>query len=125
MEVPTILIMVGLVSYALPNFYPADPQCKFLAQALQWYWMNLSYSGEKALKDADIDVKSVELEDNSLLIRLNRADQQQYSKSIVKDLLGDDYVVAINLAQTTPEWLTSIEAHPMKLGLTFPVGTSG
>ena len=95
-------------------------QCKYLAQALQW--LDESVLQRQTLKDADIDVKSVELEDNSLLIRLNRADQQQYSKSIVKDLLGDDYVVAINLAQTTPEWLTSIGAHPMKLGLDLSGG---
>ena len=31
--------------------------------------------------------------------------------------LGDDYVVALNLAPTTPEWLRKIGANPMKLGL--------
>ena len=31
--------------------------------------------------------------------------------------LGDDYVVALNLAPTTPEWLQKIGAKPMKLGL--------
>ena len=119
-----ILIIVGLgFLYALPNFYPADPAVQISGSSSAMVLdETVKQRAEKTLKDADIDVKSIELEDDSLLIRLNRLDQQQYSKSIVKDLLGDDYVVAINLAQSTPDWLTSLGAHPMKLGLDLSGG---
>jgi len=44
------------------------------------------------------------------------------AKDIVRRALGDDYVVALNLAQTTPDWLRSLGASPMKLGLDLSGG---
>lgn len=119
-----ILVIVGLgFLYALPNLYPADPAVQVTgASSSRVMDESIQRRAEKALTVADIDVKSVELDDNALLIRLNRADQQQLSKSLIKDALGDDYIVAINLAQTTPGWLTSIGAYPMKLGLDLSGG---
>ncbi|SQA97103.1 preprotein translocase subunit SecD [Cedecea neteri] len=32
-------------------------------------------------------------------------------------VLGDNYVVALNLAPATPRWMSTIGANPMKLGL--------
>jgi len=39
------------------------------------------------------------------------------SKAVLSDALGDKYVTALNLAPTTPDWLTNLGAGPMKLGL--------
>jgi len=41
---------------------------------------------------------------------------------VVKAELGDGYVVALNLAPTTPDWLRNIGAQPMKLGLDLSGG---
>lgn len=119
-----ILVIVGLgFFYALPNLYPADPAVQVTgASSSRVMDERVQQRAERALAAANVDVKSVELDDNALLIRLNRADQQQLSKSLIKESLGDDYVVAINLAQTTPDWLTSIGAYPMKLGLDLSGG---
>ncbi|WP_299731008.1 protein translocase subunit SecD [uncultured Endozoicomonas sp.] len=119
-----ILVVVGLgFIYALPNLYPADPAVQVSgASSSKVMDERVQRRVEQALSAADVDIKSVELDDGSLLVRLNHADQQQLSKSLVKEALGDDYVVAINLAQTTPEWLTSIGAYPMKLGLDLSGG---
>nr|MDT0253623.1 protein translocase subunit SecD [Endozoicomonas sp.] len=119
-----ILVIVGLgFLYALPNLYPADPAVQVTgASSSRVMDARVQQRAEKALTIANIDVKSVELDDNALLIRLKRADQQQLSKSLIKDALGDDFIVAINLAQTTPGWLTSIGAYPMKLGLDLSGG---
>ena len=119
-----ILVIIGLgFIYALPNLYTADPAVQ-VSGASSSEVMNETVlkRAESALKKADVDIKALELTDDSILIRLNRADQQQLSKSLVKEALGDDYIVAINLAQTTPEWLTSIGANPMKLGLDLSGG---
>ncbi len=119
-----ILVIVGLgFFYALPNLYPADPAVQVTgASSSRVMDERVQQRAERALAAANVDVKSVELDDNALLIRLNRADQQQLSKSLIKESLGDDYIVAINLAQTTPDWLTSIGAYPMKLGLDLSGG---
>ncbi len=119
-----ILVVVGLgVIYALPNLYPADPAVQVTGvSSSERMSASVLRRAETVLNKAGIDIKESELSDNSLLIRLNRADQQQLSKSLIKDSLGDDYVVAINLAQTTPDWLTSIGAYPMKLGLDLSGG---
>ena len=119
-----ILFIVGIgFIYALPNLYPADPAVQVTgASSSRVLDEHLVEQVEQVLGAANVDVKSVELNNNALLVRLNRADQQQLSKSLVNEALGDDYIVAINLAQTTPGWLTSIGAYPMKLGLDLSGG---
>ena len=55
-------------------------------------------------------------------MRLGKQDDQLPAKELVRKLLGDDYVVALNLAPTTPQWLRSLGAGPMKLGLDLSGG---
>ncbi len=119
-----ILFIVGIgFIYALPNLYPADPAVQITgASSSRVMDEQVAEQVEQVLAAADVDVKSFELDDNALLVRLSRADQQQLSKSLINEALGDDYIVAINLAQTTPSWLASIGAHPMKLGLDLSGG---
>ena len=119
-----ILIIVGIgFIYALPNLYPADPAVQVTgASSSRVLDERVARQVEQVLGTANVDVKSVELDDNALLVRLNRADQQQLSKSLINEALGSDYIVAINLAQTTPGWLTAIGAYPMKLGLDLSGG---
>ena len=52
-----------------------------------------------------------------MLIRLDNADDQIKARDRIAELLGSDYVVALNLAESTPEWLQSLSASPMTLGL--------
>ena len=117
-----IIVSIGFI-YALPNLYPADPAVQVTgASSSRVIDERVAEQVEQALAAANVDIKSVEFDDNALLIRLNRADQQQLAKSLINEALGDDYIVAINLAQTTPGWLTSIGAYPMKLGLDLSGG---
>lgn len=39
------------------------------------------------------------------------------AREVLVDVLGDKYVVALNLAPAIPRWLAAIHAEPMKLGL--------
>ena len=78
----------------------------------------------KALTDDGIVVKGASLAQNGKtgLLRLAKKDDQLPAKDVVRKALGDDFVVALNLAQTTPQWLRSLGAHPMKLGLDLSGG---
>ena len=118
-----LMVVAWGIIYALPNFYPADPAVQVTGvSASNKVTESVLKRTEKALMKAGVHIKASEKNDGSLLIRLNQADQQQLAKSLIKDALGDDYVVALNLAPTTPEWLTSIGAYPMKLGLDLSGG---
>jgi preprotein translocase subunit SecD len=72
---------------------------------------------ETALQEADIEYKGAELEGDKLLIRLTSNDSQLKAKEILTQTLLGDYIIALNLAPTTPEWLASLGAEPMNLGL--------
>jgi preprotein translocase subunit SecD len=61
-------------------------------------------------------------EGKNALLRLLEKDQQLAAKDVVRKVLGDDYVVALNLAPTTPQWLRALGASPMKLGLDLSGG---
>jgi preprotein translocase subunit SecD len=56
------------------------------------------------------------------LIRLRQRDDQLSAQRAVHRILGDGFVVALNLAPTTPVWLSDLGAQPMKLGLDLSGG---
>ena len=62
------------------------------------------------MREAGIQVKSTELTQRAGLLRLLEQEDQLPGKEVVRRALGDDYVVALNLAETTPGWLRSIGA---------------
>ena len=117
-----ILVCIGFI-YALPNLYPPDPavQISGASSALQMDERVLK-SALSALDEAEIDYLRGEITDSAVLVRLQSQDQQLKAKSIIKRTLGDEFVVALNLAATTPEWLSSVGASPMKLGLDLSGG---
>ncbi|MGY2339233.1 protein translocase subunit SecD [Pseudomonas sp. SDO5532_S415] len=118
------VLAIGLI-YSAPNLYPDDPaiQVSGASTALQVNQADLDRVSA-ALKEAGINVKAATLAAGGKggLIRLVKAEDQLPAKDVVRKALGDDYVVALNLAQTTPQWLRSLAAHPMKLGLDLSGG---
>lgn len=118
------VLALGLI-YAMPNLYPDDPaiQISGASSTLEIQQPDLDRI-EQALAAANLPTKGTELGANgrSGLVRLvNRADQLK-AQDVVRDALGRDYVVAQNLAPTTPEWLSNIGAGPMTLGLDLSGG---
>ena len=119
-----ILVVLGIgFIYSAPNLYPDDPavQVTGTSTALKVEQADIARA-EQALKDAGIAVKGSSLGDKGALLRLTRQEDQLPAKDVVRRALGDDYVVALNLAQTTPDWLRSLGASPMKLGLDLSGG---
>ena len=111
--------------YAMPNLYAPDP-------ALQIGGVSGSQSiseamlvrAEAALEADGIGFFGQEVQDGgkTALLRLKDRDAQLRAQSVVSRALGDDFIVALNLAPTTPEWLLKGRAQPMKLGLDLSGG---
>ena len=115
-----LIVLIALVSiiYSLPNLYPDEP-------ALQVSGANAGITTDKSvleraeagLKAAGIPFHGSEVQAKGVLLRVETPDAQLKAQDVLKRALGDSYVVALNLAPTTPSWLLAIGAKPMKLGL--------
>ncbi|GGJ92548.1 protein translocase subunit SecD [Pseudomonas matsuisoli] len=116
------VLAIGLV-YSAPNLYPNDPAIQISgSSSATRIEQGLVDRAAQALRDAGIQVKSGELGESSGLIRLTALGDQLPAKDVVTKALGDGYVVALNLAPTTPGWLRALHATPMKLGLDLSGG---
>lgn len=116
------VLTVGLI-YSAPNLYPDDPaiQISGTSTALKIQQPDVDRA-LLALKEAGIEVKSSSISERGGLFRLTKLADQLPAKDAIRRALGDDYVVALNLAPTTPQWLRSLGATPMKLGLDLSGG---
>ncbi len=110
-------VVIGLV-YTLPNFYGEVPavQVSPLRSNLKPD-AALMARVEEALKKAELKPEGVALDATSVKARFSSTDDQLKAKDAVQASLGEDYVVALNLLSRSPEWLSSIGALPMYLGL--------
>ena len=113
-----IVLSFGLI-YASPNLYAPDP-------AIQISYNDSTLSPDlklqkrltKVLEDniSENKVPEVEIHESYALIRLTSPEEQLRVKELFSTV-GDDLIVALNLAPTTPEWLKNIGGEPLKLGL--------
>ncbi|WP_163577627.1 protein translocase subunit SecD [Halomonas faecis] len=112
-----VVLLLGLI-YSLPNLFPEDPAIQISTER-----GDSTVGGsqleriEQELRDAGMAIKAVEQDDSRVLIRFDDADDQLPARDLIAERLGDDYVVALNLAESTPGWLQSLSASPMTLGL--------
>ena len=111
-----VLLVVGIF-YALPNLYGEDPAVQISAARGGEIGDTIQGLVETRLGDAGLASKAVETTDKRLLIRFNNTEDQLTAADLFKDALGDEYIVALNLAPSTPGWLQAINALPMYLGL--------
>lgn len=111
-----LILLVGFV-YALPNLFGEDAAVQVLPSTGRTLAADLSSQIKEALQNAHINYKSVKLEGNTLLVRFFDASAQIKAKEVIKEAIGEHYIVALNLAAKTPAWLELLGAQPMKLGL--------
>lgn len=110
------LCFIGFV-YALPNIYPEDPAIQVSSVKGDPLAERELGSVQQALVSAGYEVKSVELDNGQVLVRFNDTETQLKAQDILKSGLGRSFIVALNLAPSTPEWLSSIGGRPAPLGL--------
>ena len=111
-----VVIIVGLL-YALPNLYGEDPAVQITGARGVAASEQTLIQVQKTLQEEKITAKSVALEEGAILARFDTTDTQLRAREALMGVLGDKYVVALNLAPATPRWLAALNAEPMKLGL--------
>ena len=113
-----VIIVVGLCAlYASPNLYGEDHAVQISAGKNAVVDSQTVENVTAELTAAGITSKSIELENDQILIRLKDSDTQLVARERIEQILGDDYFVAMNLAPDTPDWLNALGGSPMKLGL--------
>ncbi|MEC9255929.1 MAG: protein translocase subunit SecD, partial [Pseudomonadota bacterium] len=119
-----ILVVVALAFiYAAPNLYPPDAAIQVTPARAGAEMSSATLNNvREALDDAGISYFGEEVNGSTALLRLESADAQLPAKAAIQRKLGDEFVVALNLAPTTPDWLVNLGAGPMTLGLDLSGG---
>ncbi len=101
--------------YSLPNLYGDDPSVQVSSSS--------PLSQEKAsqiestIKNTGVNLKAFEFNAGRILARFTNTDDQLKVADLLREQLGNNSTVALNLAPTTPAWLQAIHADAMYLGL--------
>ena len=114
------IVVLGLL-YSVPNLYPDDEAILINNENLGISEADIALI-ETALEAAQIEFFGVAFDENSIQFRFEGVDDQFRAKTAIEETLTDDYIVALNLAPTTPGWMQSIGADKMNLGLDLQGG---
>jgi preprotein translocase subunit SecD len=123
------MVALGVI-YALPNLFPPDYALQIRPDGSDVALpADLTERATAALKSVGVEVEGVEIEGRNALIRVADADSQLRGREILQAVLNSDsegsdrrYVVALNLASSTPEWLRALGGKPMSYGLDLSGG---
>ena len=118
------VVIFGLI-YASPNLYRPDPAVQIASRNSGLLITEQTLSSIRGVLDKQ-DVKyfgdSISDDKRSALIRFENQQEQLKGIEFIQASLGEQFVVALNLAPTTPQWLRDLGATPMKLGLDLSGG---
>ena len=103
--------------YAIPNLYGSDLAIQITGTGDYVVQEKDLKSINETLSENSVDYKSATIENNNVLIRFSDSKSQLTSKALLKDSLNRNYVVALNLAPSIPQWLSSLGGRAMSLGL--------
>jgi preprotein translocase subunit SecD len=111
-----VLVLGGV--YATPNFFGESPAVQ-VSPVKGGGKLDPAFLGqvESALKEGGIAYQGAKQDISGVKVRFADTDTQIKAKDILTAKLGRDYVVALNLLSRSPEWLGSMGAKPMYLGL--------
>lgn len=116
-----IIVLVALVLgvlYSLPNFFGESPAVQVTtAKNNTQVDAELLSKVEKSLTEGNVPFEAIFLDPTGVKARFADPQTQIRAKDVLQNALGDDYVVALNLLSRSPDWLKSIGALPMYLGL--------
>ncbi|MDD2864600.1 MAG: protein translocase subunit SecD [Methylococcales bacterium] len=111
-----ILVFVISIIYSLPNLYGDDPSVQ-ISHVVNKLSQAQATDIEASIKSTGAPIKAFEFNNGKVLARLTNTDDQMKVADLLRDKMGNDYTVALNLAPTTPAWLQSLGAQAMYLGL--------
>jgi len=122
-----MVMLIGVI-YALPNLYQPDPALQVRLEAADAVLdADIGQRIDVLLSAAGLQQKSAAMVGGNYVVRMRNNDDQLRAKTIISEGLKTDsdgvrYVVALNRAPTTPEWLLSLGASPMSYGLDLSGG---
>lgn len=112
-----IIVIAGFL-YATPILFVEDPAVQILSLNPTSPLGNTTLNTVKQLlQSAELPYKTIQFEHNALLVRFPSTDSQFKAKEMIQQTLGNNFLVALNLAPAIPNWLKMLGATPMKLGL--------
>ena len=115
-----LLVLIAVLAgalYALPNLYGENPSVQISPARGVQIDQTTQQRVDGVLGAAGLNSIGSELSEGRLLVRFTDTEQQLMAYDQIKKDLGRDYIVALNLAPTTPDWLRALNAAPMYLGL--------
>ena len=115
-----LVVVLGLL-YSAPNLYPDDEAISITNENLEISEFDVQIV-TTALEAAEIDFFGEEFDETSMLFRFEDVDEQFRAKTIIEEALSDDFIVALNLAPTSPGWMQALGADRMNLGLDLQGG---
>jgi len=122
-----ILVLVLGCLYAAPNLFQPDPALQIRSTSPQNPLDEaVVQRAVTALEQRGVEVRGHEFDGTSGLIRVASDDAQLRGRDVVLSALNPAaerrYVVALNRAPTTPQWLRDIGGQPLNLGLDLSGG---
>jgi preprotein translocase subunit SecD len=113
-----VLIVFGIgIIYSLPNLYGDDPSVQVSSTQTTLIGQDQANQIESEIKTVGVPVKAFDFKDGRILARFTNTDDQLKVADLLRDKMGSNYTVALNLAPTTPAWLRALGAEAMYLGL--------
>ncbi|MBA2650051.1 MAG: protein translocase subunit SecD [Legionella sp.] len=110
-----LIAVIGFI-YAIPNLYTENPVVQISAENAG-NKEDLKKQVATILDQNKIEYSSIILENDGVEVIFKSTDAQLLARDVIKNKLGNNYTVALNLASATPRWLESLGASPMKQGL--------
>jgi preprotein translocase subunit SecD len=110
-----VIAIVGFI-YAIPNLYTENPVVQISAE-LPVDYDELKTQIEGILQKNKLTYSSIRIQNEEIEVIFPSTDAQLLARDAIKNALGNQYTVALNLAPSTPNWLRAIRAEPMKQGL--------
>jgi preprotein translocase subunit SecD len=112
-----LALVLGFV-YSLPNLFGEVPAVQISpASSVVQVDQALMRRVEDELKAQQVTSLGIISDATGIKVKLPDTDTQLRVKDSLQQSLGEGYVVALNLLSASPQWLSSIGALPMFLGL--------
>ncbi|VAW93308.1 Protein translocase subunit SecD [hydrothermal vent metagenome] len=111
-----VVVLIGAL-YALPNIYGSNPAIQITATRAATVDENLINRVKTELTSSGAEFSNIKIDDDILVIRFENVENQLKVNDMLRESLGEAYSVAQNIITASPEWLLSLGAQPMYLGL--------
>lgn len=112
-----LVVLCAGILLAAPNIFGDDPAVQVSPEDLGQATQEVVQETESVLLNAGIEYKSARLRNGRALVRFADTETQLKAADVLRDKLGESYVVALNLASRMPEWMRELGLQPMNLGL--------